>query len=120
MTRSFYKNAFPGQNAYEVFHRTVDPEADGTANCPVARCYKWQHFAGLCETVGFRTEYLGGYLSEVELDSMKKHLRQALSDERLPQEHRSFLASLRTDDKGLPMYQGKYAGIGGVYQLIKP
>jgi ubiquinone/menaquinone biosynthesis C-methylase UbiE len=113
------QDAFPGKNVYEVFHRTVDVETDGTGNCPIARCHNWEEFSRLCEANGFRTEYLGGYHSDVELNSLKKNLRQALRDERLAEEHRSFLASLKLDENGLPLYQGKHAGLGGVYRLWK-
>jgi SAM-dependent methyltransferase len=113
------QNAFPGKNVYEIFHRTVDVEADGTGNCPIARCHGWEEFSGICEKSGFHAEYVGGYLSEVELNSMKKCFRQAIDDERLPAEHRRFLASLVMDENGYPMYQGKHAGIGGVYRLLR-
>lgn len=113
------QNAFPGHNAYEIFHRTVDVEDDGTGKCPVARCHDWQEFSRLCEANGFRTEYLGGYHSDVELNSLAKHLKQALHDERLAEEHRSYLAALSFDERGFPIYQGWHAGLGGVYRLFK-
>lgn len=113
------QNAFPGKNVYEIFHHTVDVESDGTGKCPIARCHSWKEFSLICESSGFKTEYLGGYLSDVELNSMKKHFRQALRDERLDQEHRDFLNALTMDRRKLPMYQGKHAGIGGVFKLVK-
>ena len=113
------QNAFPGKNVYDIFHLTVDVESDGTGKCPVARCHNWKEFAEICESIGFQTEYVGGYLSDVELNSMKKHLPAALHDERLDQEHREFLNALKMDKNGLPMYRGKHAGIGGVFKLIK-
>jgi SAM-dependent methyltransferase len=113
------QNAYPGKNAYDIFHLTVDVEADGTGKCPIARCHNWKEFSGICESIGFQTEYIGGYLSDVELNSMKKYLSTAMIDERLEQTHRGFLQALQMDRDGLPMYQGKHAGIGGVYKLIK-
>jgi len=65
------QNAFPGKDVYDIFHLTVDVEADGTGKCPVARCHNWKEFSSLCESNGFQTEYMGGYLSDVELNSMK-------------------------------------------------
>lgn len=112
-------NAFPGKDVYEIFHLTVDVEADGTGKCPIARCHNWKEFSALCESNGFHAEYLGGYLSDVELDSMKKHLAAARQDERLGREHRDFLNALKMDANGLPMYEGKHAGIGGVFKLVK-
>lgn len=113
------QNAFPGQTVDEIFHRTVDVEADGTGLCPIARCYRWQEFSRLCEESGFRTDYLGGYHSDVELNSLKQHLTRALADERLGGEHRAFLAALSFDERGFPIYEGKHAGLGGVYKLTK-
>ena len=113
------QNLFPGKNVYEIFHRTVDVDDDGVGNCPVARCHDWKEFSALCETNGFQTEYLGGYHSEVELKALSNSLKPALNDERLPQEHRRFLAELSFDENGLPLYQEKHAGLGGVYRLFK-
>lgn len=117
--RLVLQNAFPGRTIDKVFHLTVDTEADGTGKCPIARCYHWEEFSRVCEASGFRTEYLGGYHSDTELNSIKKYLRQAMQDERLAEEHRSFLAALVMDDRGFPIYQGRHAGLGGVYRLFK-
>ena len=110
---------FPGKTVYEVFHRTVDVDDDGTGNCPVARCHNWEEFSRVCEENGFRAEYLGGYHSDVELNSLAKYLQPALQDRRLPEEHREFLSSLTMDQNGFPIHEGKHAGLGGVYRLFK-
>ena len=74
----------------------------------------------MCKTAGFYSvEYSGGYLSDTELKSLHLYGQMALDDERLGTEHKDFLKSLIFDSRGLPMYQGKYAGIGGVYHLGK-
>ncbi len=117
--RLVIQNAFPGKSVFDIFHLTVDLESDGTGKCPIARCHNWKDFSEICESSGFHTEYMGGYLSDVELDSMKGYLSKALTDERLGAEHRDFLNALTMDAKGLPMYQGKHAGIGGVFKLVK-
>jgi len=113
------QNAFPGKNVYEVFHLTVDVEANGTGKCPIARCHNWEEFLQICENSGFQTEYVGGYLSDVELNSMKKYFQTALTDQRLDEEHRTFLGKLVMDRNGLPMYEGKHAGIGSVFKLVR-
>lgn len=117
--RLLLQNAFPGHTAEEIFHRTVDVDDDGSGNCPIARCHNWKEFQRLCEANGFGAEYLGGYHSDVELNAIKKYLPQALQDERLATEHRSFLAALQFDENGFPIYEGKHAGLGGVYRLFK-
>jgi SAM-dependent methyltransferase len=113
------QNAFPGKDAYAIFHLTVDVEADGTGKCPIATCHNWKEFSQVCESNGFQAKYMGGYLSDVELRCMKKYLQPALKDERLGREHRNFLSALKLDTSGLPMYEGKHAGIGGVFKLVK-
>jgi len=110
---------FPGQTVHEVFHRTVDVDDDGTGNCPVARCHNWAEFLQTCAANGFRGEYLGGYHSDIELSSLAKHLQPALKDERLASEHRAFLRELTFDAQGFPLFEGKHAGLGGVYRLFK-
>ncbi len=117
--RLVLQDAFPGNDAYEIFHRTVDVEDDGTGNCPVARCHNWEEFSRVCEANGFRTEYLGGYHSDVELNSLARYLQAALQDPRLGEEHRVFLSKLTMDENGFPIYEGKHAGLGGVYRLFK-
>lgn len=117
--RLILQNAFPGKTVHEVFHLTVDTEADGTGKCPIARCHNWEEFSRVCEANGFRVEYLGGYLSDTEMNSLENYLEPALKDERLTLEHRKYLEELTFDQKGFPIYQGKHAGLGGVYRLFK-
>ena len=106
------ENAFPGLNAYEAFSKNVDG-----IGCPIARCYTNQEFSALCESIGFNTEYMGGYFSDTEMSSLQKYLNGALDDERVGDVHKQFLKHLSCDDSGFPRYQGKCAGIGGVYRL---
>lgn len=113
------ENAYPGLNAEQAFHKTTDVEADGSNKCPIARCYSAADFIQLCEGAGFRAEYVGGYPSHVEMDMLKGHLAAALEDERLAEEHKAFLRALTYDAEGRPLSGGKYAGVGGVYNLFK-
>jgi ubiquinone/menaquinone biosynthesis C-methylase UbiE len=113
------ENAFPGQSAHEIFHRTVDVEADGTGNCPLARCYRAEDFIALCESEGFRAEYVGAYLTDVELKALQEYEGAALTDPQLAEEHKEFLRNLSRDERGYPKYRGMHAGLGGVYRLFK-
>jgi ubiquinone/menaquinone biosynthesis C-methylase UbiE len=115
---AYYKmileNAFPNLTVEEAFSKNTDgPE------CPIARAYRPDQWLGLCRQAGFDAEYLGGFFARWELDLFKEHGSSALTDDRLPQEQRDFLASLTYDNSGYPMYEGMYAGIGGVYRLWK-
>ena len=110
--RTVVENAFADLSIDEAFSRNTDGE-----NCPLARCYRPEEFIAICEKQDFRAEFVGGYLSLHELMLLKKYRDLALDDDRLAQEHRSFVRELTYDNKGHPMYEGKYAGIGGVYKL---
>jgi SAM-dependent methyltransferase len=106
------QNAFPGLSLEDAFTRNTDgPE------CPIARCYAPQEFIEICGGAGFRAEYKGGYLSKFEVDLLKKTGLRALEDPRLSDEHKDFLRALKYDPNGFPLYDEKYAGIGGVYHL---
>ena len=108
------KGNFSGMSVAEAFSKNTDG-----ADCPVARCWRPEEFAAMCKSVGFACEYRGGYLSDTELNSLKKFRSQAIEDERLGAEHKEFLRELVFDGKGMPIYRGKYAGVSGVYHLHK-
>jgi ubiquinone/menaquinone biosynthesis C-methylase UbiE len=112
--RMIVEGAFQGMSVEEAFARNTDG-----VDCPIARCYGAEEFAAMCEEAGFSCDYAGGYLSDTELKSYRKHHRAALRDKKLADEHKRFISELVFDDEGLPRYQGKYAGIGGVYWLDK-
>jgi ubiquinone/menaquinone biosynthesis C-methylase UbiE len=105
---------YAGMSTAEAFPRTTDGE-----QCPTARCYRPEEFIRICESVGFTVEYVGGYFSDLELHMLRRLRRQAMQDERLNEEHREFLRHLVFDENGCPLYQGKHAGIGGVYKIRK-
>ncbi len=107
------KGNFTEMSVAEAFSRNTDG-----ADCPIARCWRPEEFALMCESAGFVCEY-GGYLSDTEVNSLKKFRQQALEDERLGAEHTEFLRELVFDGKGLPIYRSKYAGVSGVYHLHK-
>lgn len=108
------QDAFPGLTLEEAFARTTD-----SVSCPISRVYAPEEFITLCNRTGFQAEFSGGYLSLHEVDQLKRFGSAALRDERLGKEHKEFLKSLYYDDQGYPLYEGKHAGIGGVYWLKK-
>jgi hypothetical protein len=73
----------------------------------------------MINSAGLEGTYRGGYVSVMELDWLKKYGDAAKQDERLAPEHREFISELQFDGNGLPMWHGKYAGIGGVYTIQK-
>lgn len=112
--RMIVEGAFAGMSLEEAFRRNTDGPA-----CPVARCYSGSEFLALCRQAGFEGQYMGGHLSQNELECQRKFGAQAIADRRLALEHRMFLKGLTNDANGYPLHQGKHAGVGGVYQLRK-
>lgn len=108
------EHAFQDLSLEDAFAKTTDSEA-----CPVARCYTPEAFLTLCHQAGFQADYAGGYLSLHELTILRELGSQAMADKRLAVEHRAFLKTLQYDSNAYPMYDGKHAGIGGVYHLKK-
>jgi SAM-dependent methyltransferase len=113
--RMIVDGSLAGLDVAEAFRRNTDgPE------CPISLAYRGHEFVAICESAGFRAEFVGGYLSRHELERMRASWAQAISDQRLASEHRSFLRELTCDFAGRPMYRGFHAGIGGTYRLRKP
>jgi len=108
------ENAFPGLDIEDAFAKNTDGE-----DCPIARAYLPQAFMDLSDSVGFKSEFVGGYLSLHELRCLQEYGLSALGDPRLAEEHKEFLRNLTADENGYPTYKGKHAGIGGVYRLYK-
>lgn len=96
----------------DAFARTTDgPE------CPIARVYKPTEFVALAERNGFTCEFLGAAISSWELSLLPRRF-EAVMAEPLEKEHRDFLLSLTFDSRGLPMFEGHYAGVDGCYLLM--
>ncbi len=106
---------WPGDTADEAFHRSTDGEG-----CPIANCYTGPEFTAMLEGAGFEARYVGGYLSQWELRAMQESWGHAIADDRLADEHRSFLRALRYDYNHRPMAGDLHAGIGGTYRIRRP
>ena len=108
-------NAFPGLTVDQAFTKSTDgPE------CPVSDAWAPQRGLDLIKAAGLKGTFRGGYVNTMELDWLKKFRQGALKEPRLANEHREFIAELELDERGYPMWRGKYAGIGGVYTISKP
>lgn len=112
--RMILDDAFPNMTLDQAFTKSTDGE-----NCPISRNNRPEEYIARCNAAGFETEYLGGYFNENELIWLDNLKDQAIADERLAPVHRQFLSDLTYDDNGYPLYEGKHAGVGGVYVLRK-
>jgi SAM-dependent methyltransferase len=112
--RMVLQGAFAGLSVREAFGRNTDGE-----DCPIARCYTPAEFGAVCEAAGFEAEFVGGYPARYELDLLARHREAAMASPELADEHREFLRDLESDEHGYPLYQGKHAGVGGVYHLLR-
>ena len=107
-------DAFPGMNLDEAFTGNTDGR-----DCPMSRCFPIEQFSEMCKSAGFSCDFVGAYLTQAEMFSVRRFCRRALNDSRLDEGHKEFLRSLTFDKRGLPLYEGRYAGVSGVYQLNK-
>jgi len=95
-----------------AFARTTDgPE------CPIAKPYRPQEFAGLCRSAGFTVDQAEAAISVWELSLLSKRYN-AIMDRRLRPESRRFLANLRFDNRGVPSHNALVAGVDLCYRLV--
>jgi len=108
-------NAFPGLTVDQAFTKSTDgPE------CPVSDAWSPERVLEMIAGAGLEGSFRGGYIRTLEVDWLKEYGPAALKEPRLAEEHRQFIAELELDERGYPLWQGKYAGIGGVYTIKKP
>jgi ubiquinone/menaquinone biosynthesis C-methylase UbiE len=112
--RRFLEPELSGKSVDEVFTQSTDGPA-----CPVSRAYDPAEYQGMCEKAGFKAEFVGGFVASNELTLWDMHAGAGLRDPRLEEPHKSFIREVEFDKDGLPMYRGKYAGIGGTFRLKK-
>lgn len=107
-------DAFPGLTVDQAFTKSTDgPE------CPVSDAWSPRRVLDMIAAAGLEGTFRGGYVSVMEVDWLKNYGSAALKEPRLAEEHRQFISELELDPQGLPMWRGKYAGIGGVYTIKK-
>lgn len=112
--RMIVDNAFPGLTVDQAFTKSTDG-----VDCPISDAWTPQRVLEMIASAGLEGTFRGGYVSLDELTWLKAYGEAAKEDLRLGEEHRRFVAELESDGRGLPMWRGKYAGIGGVYTIRK-
>lgn len=108
-------NAYPGLTVDQAFTKSTDGP-----DCPVSDAWAPQRVLDMISAAGLQGTFRGGYVNAVELEWWKKYGDGARTDKRLGAEHRQFASELELDESGFPLFQRKYAGIGGVYTISKP
>ena len=101
--------------ADEIFSISTDGK-----DCPKSKSYSPSEIIALCAESGWDcVEFKGGYLCHY--DSYKfynEHIKNLLNS-KVPDEHKEFLKQISFDSNNDPIYNGKLAGIGGVFKLTK-
>ncbi len=107
--------AYPDLTVDQAFTRSTDGP-----DCPVSDAWSAARVLDMVRAAGLEGSFVGGYLNAVELDWWKTYGAAAAGDPLLEPEHREFAAQVKLDARGYPMWNGKHAGIGGVYAIAKP
>lgn len=87
---------------------------------PIAHCVRPNDVEAWLGAVGLTMTYLGGFFVPGEAVDWEDKRNRALADSRVAGRQRAFLEALQPGAEGLPHYEGKPAGLGGVYVLTKP
>jgi SAM-dependent methyltransferase len=106
------KASFPGRSKREAFRALTDGP-----DCPISNCYHSDEFTALALRNGFGSAvFKGAAISAFEMSLLPLRFN-ALQDPRLDAESRNFLYNLTFDHKGLPLFEGKAAGIDACFVL---
>jgi len=112
--QSILNDAFPGLTVDQAFTKSTDGP-----NCPVSEAWSSERVLEMITAAGMDGAFRGGYFNAKEIEWLENYGKGALAEKRLADEHRQFVAELKFDQRGYPMYRGKYSGIGGVYAISK-
>jgi SAM-dependent methyltransferase len=95
-------------------HCTDGPE------CPISNCYTADEFVDLCRSSGLQEAVFLG--SGIVVDEMAwvQNRFEAIADERLEREHRTFLRGLTFDEHQIPHSKDVVAGSSAFYSYVKP
>lgn len=99
------EDRYMNMSKLEAFARSTDGE-----DCPISTAYSINRFSELASKAGFHCDVGGISISTTEMKVLNKRW-EAIEDKRLDAESREFLYHLTFDEKGLPLYDGRVAGI---------
>lgn len=104
---------FTGLPVMDVFKKSTDGK-----DCPINNCWSPAQFQTLAGDAGFDCHHLGNAISLWEMSLLDQRFA-ATQNLDLEAEHRKFLLALTFDDRAIPHYQGRVAGIDGCFEFRK-
>jgi len=110
-----YKNLTKKQIYAKLSDGYEDPNGP---ECPKADCYKPEEFIEIVKKANLNCEFTGSTISSLEMNWLNKRF-DALLNPKLDTESRQFLHDLTFNNRGLPLYKGSVAGLGGCYKITK-
>ena len=123
----FHMNAAVGAIARGVSTEAFFSSYTDGPSCPYSRAYPVAVFMDMCKVAGLEAEFLGGFFNQLELNH--KFYSSLLSEPywpnspkgrvAIPEEHVAFLKSVTYEEDRYPMLKDKYAGVFGVYRVVK-
>ena len=110
--RIFSKNIYQGISKKEAFKLHTDG-----LHCPISNCWTPEEFIGMAKKAGMKCIFKGA-APEISTEMKMLPLRlDAITDYRLDSESRKFLYDLTFDDRGIPLYNKRVAGINACFEL---
>lgn len=87
-------------------------------NCPISRSHVPDDFVDMCNSIGFESEFKGGYLSVRDTkEYINKYKKLALKSN-ISENHKNFIRQVKIIN-GYPYYRDKLCGVGAVFKLYK-
>ena len=109
------KGGFIGNDVDEVFKRNTDG-----INCPISKAYKAHEFIEICDNVGFKTEFVGGYISPADTTKyLNEYKHRILTDPKLNDEHKEFVRLVRINNDDIQHIMRNIGGLVGCTNYIK-
>jgi SAM-dependent methyltransferase len=110
--RIFSKNIYQGMSKKDVFKLHTDG-----LHCPISNCWKPEEFIDMAKNAGMKCKFKGAapaISSEMKVLPLRL---DAITDYRLDSESRNFLYALTFDNRGIPLYNNRVAGINACFEL---
>jgi SAM-dependent methyltransferase len=95
----------------DLFKETTDGE-----HCPIVNCFRPDAFCDIAGKAGFDAKFCGGAASLNEMAWLSQRF-EAIKDISLDSESRDFLSALTFDDRMMPLYRNRVAGINACFRL---